>query len=40
MGENELSYAVLSKSVEEMNYSFVPEREDANIIRVLIREKA
>ena len=39
-GENELSYAVLSKSVEEMNYSFDPEREDANIIRVLIREKA
>ena len=39
-GENELSYMVLKKSVENLTYSFDPEREDANIIRVLIREKS
>ena len=39
-GENELSYMVLKKSVEKLTYSFDPEREDANIIRVLIREKS
>ncbi len=39
-GENELSYRILSRSVEELTYTFDPERTDANAIRVLIREKA
>ncbi len=37
-GENELSYKVLKASVEELSYSFDPEREDTNVIRVLMRE--
>ena len=38
-GENELSYMLLKKSVEELFYSFEPEEEEANTVRVLIREK-
>ena len=39
-GENELSYMLLTKTVEELNYSFDPERESSNTISVRIREKA
>ena len=35
-GENELSYTFLKKSVEELSYSFHPEREAANTVRVRI----
>lgn len=38
-GENELSYLVLKRSVEELSYTFDPGREDANTVCVLIREK-
>ena len=38
-GENELSYRILSRSVEELNYTFDPEQEYANTIRVRMREK-
>ena len=34
-GENELSYAVLKNSVEELSYRYKPEEEEANIIRVV-----
>ena len=33
---NELSYQVLKKSVDDLSYSFDPEREESNIIRALI----
>ena len=38
-GENELSYRILSRSVEELTYSFDPNRADANTICVRIREQ-
>ena len=38
-GENELSYRILSRSVEELTYTFDPNRADANAIRVRIREQ-
>ena len=38
-GENELSYMLLKKSVEELSYSFDPAKEEPNSVRVLIREK-
>ena len=38
-GENELSYRILSRSVEELTYTFDPDREDANVICVRIREQ-
>ena len=38
-GENELSYLVLKKSVEELSYSFTPGNEKPNTVCVLIREK-
>ena len=34
-GENELSYAVLKNSVEELSYRYEPEAEEANRIRVV-----
>ena len=39
-GENELSYMLLTKTVEELNYTFDPQRGSSNTISVLIREKA
>ena len=38
-GENELSYRILSRSVEELTYRFDPARADANTVRVRISEK-
>lgn len=38
-GENELSYRILSRSVEELTYTFDPDREGANVICVRIREQ-
>lgn len=38
-GENELSYTLLKRSVEALDYSFDPAREDANAVRVRIREE-
>ena len=37
-GDNELSYMVLKKSVEELSYSYDPAGEAPNAVRVLIRE--
>ena len=37
-GENELAYKVLSASVEELTYEYLPDEEESNIIRVHIRE--
>ena len=38
-GENELSYRILSRSVEELTYTFDPEQAYANTIRVRMQEK-
>ena len=37
-GENELAYKVLSASVEELTYEYLPDEEESNIIRVHIKE--
>ena len=37
-GENELSYRILSRSVEELTYTFDPTQADTNAVRVRIRE--
>ncbi len=39
-GDNELSYMVLKRAVDDLAFSFDPEREAGNVVRVLIREKA
>ena len=39
-GENELSYMLLKKSVDELSYSFEPEKDESNTVRVMIRERA
>ncbi|MBQ5987373.1 MAG: amino acid ABC transporter ATP-binding protein [Clostridia bacterium] len=38
-GENELSYRILSRSVEELTYIFDPAQADTNTVRVRISEK-
>ena len=38
-GENELSYRILSRSVEELTYTFDPAQADTNTVRVRISEK-
>ena len=36
-GKNEFSYQVLKQSVEELSYSYDPDRQESNMIHVLIR---
>ncbi len=38
-GENELSYRMLSRSVEELTYTYNPNQADANTVRVQMAEK-
>ena len=38
-GENELSYLLLKRSVEELSYTYEPERERPNTVSARIREK-
>lgn len=38
-GNNALSYMVLKRSVDELTYSYHPYTENANIVRVRIKEK-
>ena len=38
-GENELSYRILLRSVDELTYTFDPAQADANTVRVRISEK-
>lgn len=38
-GENELSYRILSRSVEELTYTFDPAQMEANTVRARISEK-
>ena len=38
-GENELSYRVLKKSVDELTYEYDPGAEYGNTVRVVFREK-
>lgn len=37
-GENELSYRVLKKSMDELDYTYFPDRELPNTVKIMIKE--